>query len=253
METASCARNRNFLMIIEYDGTAFHGWQRQASDRSIQQEIETALAAMTGQKVTLFGSGRTDAGVHALAQTANFHCLTRIMPRDLQNGLNSLLPDDIVIRECSIVPMDFHARYTAKSKLYRYTIFNTPWPPAIGRQYGWWIRAPLDLDAMRAGVGCLIGVHDFKAFEGSGSPRQHTIRNIMRAELNVQHDGRLLFEIEADGFLRYMVRNIIGTLVMIGQGKLAPPQLNTILISRDRRSAGITAPPQGLCLVKVTY
>jgi tRNA pseudouridine38-40 synthase len=253
METTPRAVNRNFLLIIEYDGSAYHGWQRQASDRSIQQEIETALAAMTEQKITLFGSGRTDAGVHALGQAANFHCVTRLMPLELQNGLNSLLPDDIVIRECSVASADFHARYAAKSKVYRYTICNTPLPPAIGRQYGWWVRASLNLDAMRAALNMLIGVHDFKAFEGSGSPRQHTTRHVKRAELRVQDEDRILFEIEADGFLRYMVRNITGTLVMIGKGKLTPRQLESILFSRDRRSAGITAPPQGLCLLKVNY
>ncbi len=253
MQPASPAASRNYKIVIEYDGSAYHGWQRQVGDRSIQQEIEAALTRMTGQKISLTGSGRTDAGVHALGQTANFHCLTHLTSAAFQKGLNSLLPDDIVIRECSPVPLDFHARYAAKSKLYRYRILNSPLPPAIGRQYLWWIRAPLDLESMRKALRQLVGIHDFKAFEGAGSPRQHTIRHITCAELKTDEAGRISIYIQANGFLRYMVRNITGTLVMIGQGKSPSSSLADILLTRDRKFAGVTAPPQGLCLLQVNY
>lgn len=243
----------NFKLVIEYDGTNYHGWQRQPNGPTIQEEIETALQKMTRQSITLLGSGRTDAGVHALAQVASFICDTRMEPGELQKGLNSLLPSDIVIRECSLEKPDFHARYDAKSKTYRYCIFNHPIPPAIGRQYAWWIRSSLDIMAMDKALAHIRGIHDFKAFEGAGSPRAHTVRRIMRAEIKDDPPGRIRVEIEADGFLRYMVRNIVGTLVAVGRGKISADRFNTILASRDRGQAGATAPPQGLFLVCVRY
>jgi tRNA pseudouridine38-40 synthase len=243
----------NIKLTIEYDGTAYHGWQRQPNGPSIQEEIEKALAVMMRCKVTLIGSGRTDAGVHALGQTANFKCETRIPVTDLHKGLNSLLPDDIVIRKCTKVSFGFHARYDVKSKIYQYVILNQPIPAAMGRNYRWWIRTPLDATAMNQALGHLRGEHDFKAFEGAGSPRAHTIRHIMQAQWRHDSEGRLVFTIEANGFLRYMVRNIVGTLVLVGRGKMAERQVADILASRDRNLAGATAPPQGLCLMEVRY
>lgn len=244
---------KNFKLIIEYDGTHYCGWQRQPIDRSIQQEIENALTTMTRRKITLIGSGRTDAGVHALGQAANFTCETTIDTTALHKGLNSLLPEDIVIRNCEEVPVDFHARYDVKSKTYRYCIRSGPLPAAIGRQYEWWVRAPLDFDAMRQAAGQLIGRKDFKAFEATGSPRSHTVRHVMRADIQTDAGGRIVFEIEAEGFLRYMVRNIVGTLVQVGKGTIPPEQISLILESRDRGQAGATAPARGLCLVHVNY
>jgi tRNA pseudouridine38-40 synthase len=244
---------KNLKLIIEYDGTNYCGWQRQPNGYSIQQEIETALQAMTRQPLTLIGSGRTDAGVHALGQVANFTCDTTIEPQEFQKGLNSLLPADIVIRECTEVALSFHARYDVQSKTYRYCIRNSPLPAAIGRQYEWWIRYPLDVGAMSAAAGHLVGEKDFKAFEGSGSPRSHTVRHVSRAEARYAPDDRIQFEIEAQGFLRYMVRNIAGTLVAVGMGKIASDHIISILNSHNRRLAAATAPAQGLCLVRVTY
>lgn len=244
---------KNLKLIIEYDGTNYCGWQRQPNGRSIQQEIETALQAMTRQPLTLIGSGRTDAGVHALGQVANFTCDTTIEPQEFQKGLNSLLPADIVVRECTEAALSFHARYDVQSKTYRYRIRNNPLPAAIGRQYEWWIRYPLDVDAMSAAAGHLVGEKDFKAFEGSGSPRSHTVRHVSRAEVHQAPDDRIYFEVEARGFLRYMVRNIAGTLVAAGMGKIAPDHIISILNSHNRRLAAATAPAQGLCLVQVTY
>jgi tRNA pseudouridine38-40 synthase len=215
--------------------------------------IETALKRMTRQSIVLIGSGRTDAGVHALGQIANFTCDTRIEPIEFQKGLNSMLADDIVIRECSEVPPEFHSRFDATSKLYQYHILNRTLPSAIGRQYAWWIRRPLDASAMKTAVQHLLGTHDFKSFEGAGSPRSSTVRRIMRADLNHDPDGRIRFSVQADGFLRYMVRNIVGTLVAVGRNDLSPDHFKAILQSKDRNQASATAPPQGLFLVQVNY
>jgi len=244
---------KNFKLIIEYDGTRYHGWQRQKDDCSIQGEIEKALQKMTANRVTVIGSGRTDAGVHAEGQVASFECDTRLEPEALLNGLNSLLAEDIIIKVCEHLSSSFHARYDAKSKIYHYKILNRPTPAAIGRQYSWFIRKSLNQDAMRAAISLMIGRHDFKSFEGTGSPRQHTTRQIYSAELIEQKRGLLVFHIEADGFLRYMVRNIIGTLVDVGMQKLTPHDFKRILDSQDRSQASATAPAHGLTLVKVIY
>lgn len=243
----------NFKLIIEYDGTGYHGWQRQKSDRSIQGEIEQALSTMTGGPVTLIGSGRTDAGVHALGQVANFLCETKLSPEVFQKGLNRLLPEDIVIKDCHRVDRSFHARYDAKSKTYYYRIWNCELPMAIGRHYAWYIRRKLDTAAMRSVLTHLIGTHDFKAFEGTGSPQSHTIRQVTTADLVESEDGFLIFTIEADGFLRYMVRNIVGTLVDVGLGKITTEAFREILASKDRSNASATAPAHGLFLMEVKY
>jgi len=244
---------KNFKIIVEYDGTGYHGWQRQKADRTIQQEIEQALETMTAGQITLCGSGRTDAGVHAFGQTANFLCETDLSPEVFKKGLNSLLPEDIVIKECRLAAESFHARYDVKSKVYHYRIVNRKVPPAIGRQYAWFIRKRLDTAAMRYAISHICGIHDFKAFEGTGSPRSHTIRNVMAADLNENNEGSIVFEIEADGFLRYMVRNIVGTLVDVGLGKIIPAEFKVILESKNRSQASATAPPHGLFLMEVKY
>lgn len=244
---------KNFKILIEYDGTAYHGWQRQKKDRTIQQEIEQALFTMTAGQVTLIGSGRTDAGVHALGQVANFQCETNLTDAVFQKGLNSLLPDDIVIRDCRLVDRSFHARYDVKSKIYHYQILNRNMPRAIGRQYAWFIRRKLDTAAMLSAIAHLVGRHDFKSFEGTGSPRSHTTREVMAADLIKNNDGSILFKIEADGFLRYMVRNIVSTLVDVGLGKIEAVDVKDILESKNRRNASPTAPAHGLFLMEVKY
>ena len=244
---------KNFKLIIEYDGSRYHGWQRQKNDPSIQAEIEKALKTMTAKRVTVIGSGRTDSGVHAKGQVANFECETRLKPEALMNGLNSLLAEDIKIKVCEQVDASFHARYDAKSKIYHYRILNRPTPAAIGRQYQWFIRKALNREAMRAAISHIIGRHDFKAFEGSGSPRQSSSRHVHSADLVEHESGLLLFHIEADGFLRYMVRNIVGTLVDVGLGKLTPHDFKRILDCKDRSQASATAPAQGLTLIRVNY
>jgi len=244
---------KNFKIIIEYDGTSYHGWQRQKNDRTIQEEIEKALLTMTGKKTVLTASGRTDAGVHALEQVANFTCDTVLSPEAFQNGLNSLTKDDIVIISCDIVEKSFHSRFDAKSKTYNYRILNRNLPAAINRQYAWFIKKKLDIDAMHIAVRHIIGTHDFKAFEGTGSPRPHTTRCVIKADIVGQENGLIVFEIEADGFLRFMVRNIVGTLMDVGLGKITSDDFKEILLSKDRSKAGATAPPNGLFLMQVKY
>jgi tRNA pseudouridine38-40 synthase len=227
----------NFKLTIEYDGTAYNGWQRQARAPSVQAELERALGYMTRSTVTMIGAGRTDAGVHALGQVANFRCETGLAPEAIFKGLNSLLPRDIA----------------AKSKRYHYRILNRAARAAVGRDYAWFVHRPLDVTAMQTAAACLVGLKDFKAFESAGSPRAHTRRHVMQAVWVEKTDQRLTFQIEADGFLRGMVRNIVGTLVAVGLGKIGPPAFDAILVSRDRRHAGVTAPARGLFLVEVRY
>ncbi len=238
---------------MEYDGTAYHGWQRQKADRTIQGEIEKALASMTGKVVNLAGSGRTDAGVHAIGQTASFSSDAGLSPDIYLKGLNSLLPDDILIRSCESVDPAFHARYDARSKRYQYRILNRDLPSVMERQYVWHIRRPLNVEAMHKAATYFLGEHDFKSFQGSGSPRTSTVRYVICTEMRQSRDGRLLFDIEAQGFLRYMVRNIVGTLVDVGIGRTPAEEVQGILNSRDRTLAGATAPARGLFLMKVSY
>jgi tRNA pseudouridine38-40 synthase len=201
----------------------------------------------------VIGSGRTDAGVHAYGQVANFKCETKLNAEDFQGGLNSLTPDDVVVTCCKEVEYEFHARYKAKSKEYIYRILNRFNPAAIDRQYAWHIRNELNLEPMRAAISYLIGKHDFKAFEGAGSPRSHTTRCVMAANLFREDEDNIIFEIEADGFLRFMVRNIVGTLVDVGKGKITPEEFKHILDSKNRSRAGATAPAHGLFLKEVKY
>ena len=243
----------NFKITLEYDGTDFHGWQRQKTERSVQEEIEKVLETVTTKKITLHGSGRTDAGVHALGQTAGFKCETDLTPQTLMKALNSLLPNDIVVLSCEEVNDDFHARFSVRSKVYQYRILNQPLPSVFHRRYAWHIPKNLDTDAMEKAMEYIRGEHDFSAFEGAGSPRSHSVRHMMRAEITRHKNGFITLEFEANGFLKFMVRNIVGTLVDVGLGKLPPEGFNDILESKDRNLAGITAPPQGLFLVKVNY
>ncbi len=253
MTTTGNDTARHFKLIIEYDGTDYCGWQRQKNDPSIQGAIEAVLTRITRAAVTLHGSGRTDAGVHAIGQCAHFSCATRLSSEELHKGMNSLLPRAIAIQTCEEVGPDFHARFKVRHKTYHYRILNRPQKAAINRQYAWHIRRPLDLAAMNAGSRHLVGRHDFKAFEATGSPRPHTVRHVMAARWQRSEAHHLVFEIRADGFLKFMVRNIVGTLVAAGMGKITPDAVKTILASGDRRRAAATAPPHGLFLVQVSY
>lgn len=241
-----------FKLLIEYDGTNYHGWQIQPSDPSIQNEIQKILSLITQEDIFVSGSGRTDAGVHSIGQVAHFQSSTAITPEKIQNALNKMLPKDIVIRQCTYADNDFHARFSAKRKTYQYRILNSIVPVALYRQYSWHIHKELNIEAMQQAANFLIGEIDFKAFEGVGSPRKSTVRTIYEATVTKENEI-VTFEVTGNGFLKFMVRNITGTLVDVGTGKLTPNDFNTILMSKDRKNAGATAPPHGLFLKHVEY
>ncbi|MDT8378892.1 MAG: tRNA pseudouridine(38-40) synthase TruA [Desulfotignum sp.] len=244
---------QTFKLTIEYDGTGFAGWQRQAEDLTIQGELEKVLSRILNQPVTLAGSGRTDAGVHARGQVASFRAETTMDPSSLQKGVNSLMKHPIVLKDCTRVADDFHARYSAVSKEYHYFILNRESPCAISRDYVWHIHRPLDIQVMNQCCQRICGTHDFRSFENAGSPRRSTVRTVFMARMSRLDRGRLLFSICADGFLKNMVRNVMGTLVDAGQGKLTPQLFEEILSARNRSLAGATAPARGLFLNQVNY
>jgi len=244
---------RNLKIIVEYDGTGYHGWQRQRGDITIQQTIEEKVGLITQEKIKLIASGRTDAGVHALGQVANFKTGSKIAERNLLRGMNSLLPGEIVIKSLVEVDERFHARYDAKSKVYLYHIFNSSVPSALYRHYSWFIPFPLDMDNMKTAARQLIGSHDFSSFCAANNDTSDYIRKVINVSINQGEDGIIRFFIEANGFLRYMVRNIVGTLFDVGRGELSPSEFLDIMKAKDRNMAGITAPPQGLFLKEVKY
>ena len=244
---------KNIKLVLAYDGTCYHGWQRQANAITIQEVIEKKIEMMVGEPVSLISSGRTDAGVHAVCQICNFITISNIDPRSMKRGLNSLLPDDILVKDAEYAPLEFHARYSARSKVFEYRILNREEPDVFGRNYLWHIRMRLNTKQMTQCLPHILGTHDFSSFRSSGSGNTNPVRSVMRAELHNSKNGVLRFVIEADGFLRHMVRNIVGTLIHVGLGKTGSEGFREIIESKDRNSAGIKAPPQGLFLVKVRY
>ncbi|RLB05929.1 MAG: tRNA pseudouridine(38-40) synthase TruA [Deltaproteobacteria bacterium] len=244
---------RNVKLTIEYDGTAYHGWQIQPGLRTIQGVMKEKIAQITQEEVNLIGAGRTDAGVHALGQVANFRTSSKINPFSLQRGLNSLLPPDIVIRDVQEAEEGFHARFSARSKVYEYHILNQPYPSAIWRNFAWFVPFELDLSSMRRCAEILIGTHDFSSFRAAGDESRHSIREVLRLEIERRGDSLIVVAIEANAFLREMVRSIVGTLVDVGRGKTSPTEFEEIFRARDRRLAGMTAPAHGLFLKEVKY
>jgi len=244
---------RTIKLIIEYDGSNYLGWQIQPNGQTIQGVIQDRLKRLTGEPLQLIGSGRTDAGVHALGQVAHFKTESPMDANTFQRALNSLLPEDIVIRRAEEVEADFHARRSAKSKIYEYRILNHSTPPAVDRQYVWHVPQKLNLDEMKKATHNLVGEHDFSAFRSVGSSTRSSVRNILRADWKMGKGGLLRFEIEASGFLKQMVRAIVGTLVEVGRGKISAQEFKRILDSKDRKEAGPTAPAQGLFLKEVRY
>jgi tRNA pseudouridine38-40 synthase len=243
---------RNVMIVCEYDGTAYHGWQRQPNGISIQEVLEEKIGIITQEKVRVTASGRTDAGVHALNQVANFRMKSAIGCQNLLKGINSLLPEDIVVKVLQDADDEFHARYSAKSKIYVYRIFNNPVRSALYRNYSWHLRVPLDLGAMGRAAKFLEGTHDFSSFCAAGSDAEGRVRTVTATSVEME-DSMLRFTIEANGFLRYMVRNIVGLLVDVGKGIIPPTGVREIMDAMDRTRAGITAPPQGLFLKEVRY
>ena len=242
----------NIKLTIEYDGTAYHGWQLQAKEPTVQGVLEGAVSTFVGAPTRVHGSGRTDAGVHALGQVANFFCAAAPELRRMRRGLNALTPPDITIRDVEIVPASFDARRAGRSRVYEYRIFNRATPSPFHAKYAWHVHDPLDYGAIRAATHCLEGEHDFSSFRGAGCDAAHPVRTVYRASF--ERDGDLLkLTIEATAFLRHMVRNIAGTLVEVGRGERPPEAFAALLRARDRTQAGPTAPPHGLYLIEVKY
>ena len=239
-------------LIIEYDGTQYVGWQRQPNGVSVQQVVEEALAKVCGSAPVLYSSGRTDAGVHARGMVAHF-VTDRLLPmRAYREGVNRLLPCDIVVRGAAEVPDDFHARYSATGKWYRYTICTAPVrSPLVGR-YCWHVRNSLDLARMRQAAALFIGQHDFSAFRATGCSARTTVREIFSVDVT-EADALIHVDVRGGGFLRNMIRIMVGTLVEVGRGMRVPQEISDMLIDCRRAQAGVTAPPQGLCLMEVFY
>lgn len=254
----------NFKIIIEYDGRRFCGWQKQGQKNSIQETIEKALGKVLRKKIRLVASGRTDAGVHALAQAANFHTAKKIPPEKLLAAINSHLPKDIAVVRIDKARAGFHSRFDAKSKIYRYTVLARGFSSPLLRNFVYLCRFPLNLGLMRKEARVLAGRHDFKSFCASGSDVKDTVRTIKRISIKkstyelramgYEPKGSLIaIEIEANGFLYNMVRNIAGTLIEIGRGRFKPGSMKRILAAKNRKAAGPALPAKGLCLVKVIY
>jgi tRNA pseudouridine38-40 synthase len=241
---------------LEYDGTDFIGWQIQQTGRSVEGTLADAVSFVAGAAVTVHGSGRTDAGVHALHQVAHFNASVERTPRQWLLGINSNLPPDVAIRWVREVPADFDARRSAVSRRYRYTVVQQAARPALLRRRAWWLRQALDHGAMTAAATAWLGEHDFSAFRGAGCQAKSPMRRLTAVAIarRPRGDGTLVtFEFTANAFLQHMVRNLVGTLVAIGSGELEPQDAARILELRDRREAGVTAPPEGLALVEVLY
>ncbi|QDU36528.1 tRNA pseudouridine synthase A [Maioricimonas rarisocia] len=262
---------RNICLTLAYDGTDYAGWQVQPDAPTVQQQLEAAIHALSGQQVRVLSAGRTDAGVHAFGQVANFRIESTIPPEKWQPALQSKLPHNIVVRESREVDMEFHATYSAQSKRYRYVIMNRRLDDPFLRRYCWKIDQPLDAGAMHQAAQALLGKHDFRCFESHWPNKATSVRTILDvsvqrlsgwpawspqpiAATSAESDGEfIVLEIEADGFLYNMVRAITGTLVEVGRGKWPVDVMRDIVEAGERGKAGPTAPPQGLALVCVNY
>jgi tRNA pseudouridine38-40 synthase len=242
-------------MALAYDGSPFQGWQVQPHGPTVQGKLEEVLRIVTGKPVKVYGSGRTDTGVHALHQVASFRADPTLDLRKLRQSLNGLAAPSISVKRVVRVPEAFHARHSAVDKTYRYHIFNRPYPPAFAKHRCWWIRSPLDVEAMREGAAALVGSHDFSAFRAAECAAASPVRTVARLEVCTtdRTDCTLTIEIEASGFLQHMARIMTGTLTAVGLGKLPPGEVERILASGRRENADMTAPGRGLHLVRVRY
>ena len=243
---------RTLKLLLEYDGTGFSGWQVQPGKRTIQGDIEKVLAKLLGEKVAVIGSGRTDAGVHARGQVASFQTASQRSPEVILRALNAGGDRDIAVREVVDLGEDseFHARFSAKSRIYEYRIIQGRSP--LRRRYAWEVTYSLDLARMKQAAKCLVGKHDFTSFSSVRAEAKTRICIVKNAGWHEDREG-LVFRIEADRFLQAMVRSLVGTMVDIGRGRFKPNEMRGILAARDRSLAGKTAPAHGLCLVQVNY
>ena len=243
---------RNIKLIIEYDGKSFNGWQKQPNKLNIQGEIEKAIGEITGEKIDLIASGRTDAGVHSLGQVANFKTNSAIDIEKIPYAINSKLKKSIVIKSAEEVPEKFHSRYSVHSKTYIYTINNSKFGTALYRDMEYHFPIELDEEKMQEAAKFFEGQHDFKAFKASGTSSKSSVRTIYKAKVERKQD-RVIIEFTGNGFLYNMVRIIAGTLIDVGIGKIKPETIKEIIEKKERKNAGKTLPARGLCLLKVDY
>jgi len=244
---------RNLKLLLSYDGTDFHGWQTQPNGRTVQETLERAIADLTGEdRVRVTASGRTDAGVHAVGQVANFHTASHLSPHTMMRGVNARLPPDAIVRQADEVPSEFNANRDALRKLYRYVLHLGDVPDLFLRRYCYHLRKQLDVEAMRRAGAALVGTHDFRCFETEWPNRKSSVRTITHLALSRFGDF-LWLDVEADGFLYNMVRAIVGTLINVGRGFWPEVHVAEILANGDRARAGPTAPPHGLFLMRVSY
>ncbi|MDD2421666.1 MAG: tRNA pseudouridine(38-40) synthase TruA [Heliobacteriaceae bacterium] len=246
---------RRIKLIVAYDGTNYHGFQTQGNPYlpTIQDELAKAVRQLTGETVKITGAGRTDAGVHARGQVVDFLTVSRIPDERFSLAMNALLPRDIAVTAAKTVDPDFNARFAAAGKHYRYTILNQRVPSPFHRRYSFQVYPPLRVAAMQEAAQHLIGTLNFRAFCGAGSTARTFVRTIWSCRVTLGEENQLVLDVTGDGFLLHMVRIIAGTLVAVGKGKFSPGDIPRIIASRDRTKAGMTAPPQGLCLMKVWY
>lgn len=241
-------------LTLAYEGTDFSGWQLQPRDRTVQGELESALARLLGAPARVHGSGRTDAGVHALGQVAHFDCPDERAGLPWLRALNAILPKDVRVVDAALADREFHARYSAVSKTYEYVLWHEPGYCLPQRRRFVWSCGPVDFEAMEAAAGELLGEHDFAAFQNVGTPVKSTVRTLASLTRQPGLTGQeSVWRFKADGFLKQMVRNVMGCLVACGRGKLAVPEVRAVLLSRDRSAAPATAPPQGLTLIGPEY
>ncbi len=246
----------NFKLTLAYDGTDFSGWQAQPGQRTVQGALERAWREITGETIRVTAASRTDAGVHALGQVVGVHSESRLSAAELFGGINAKLPLDVVLMHIEVAPPEFHATHDARRKRYRYQIHNDRRRPLFERGRVWHVPQPLDAEAMHRAGQSLVGEHDFASFQSTGSERESTVRTLFAVEVTREAGKQaagVRIEVEGDGFLYNMVRIIAGTLVEVGVGKRDEHSLGAVLAACDRRSAGKTAPPQGLLLLRVEY
>jgi tRNA pseudouridine38-40 synthase len=241
----------HYRLIVEYDGTDFHGWQIQPDRRTVQATLEDALRRLLGHPARVAAGGRTDAGVHAAGQVVCFHSPRDLPPDTVRRALNALTPRDLVVRAAAAVSEDFDPRRAARCRRYVYRIWTRADPSPFWRRYAWHVHGPLDVDTMRAAATELVGEHDFSSFRAAGCDATHPVRRVLRSELERRGD-LVVYTIEATAFLRHMVRNIVGTLVDVGRGRRRA-DFRALLAARDRTLAAQTAPAQGLCLMEIRY
>lgn len=244
--------SRNVRIVLAYDGTPYLGWQQQPQGPTLQSVLQDCLKVITGERIVVKGSGRTDAGVHALGQVANFHTFSTMKPQDFLRALNSLLPPSVAVLDADDVDGTFDAQFSCVNKVYRYRVFNNRNRSPFEVRRSWHVATKLDIESMSCAIRMVCGTKDFSSFRAAGCVARSPVRTVTAGRIT--HDGGILaFELEADGFLRHMVRNIVGTIVDVGRRRFSTDDFGEIVAARNRTRAGIAAPPHGLYLVRVDY